>query len=144
MFLCYIVIITTPTCTANSQLLSYASQLPTEDPDLDDDEEVHGATGSGFKNTNGPWSDRGRPYVYGEEDGDGDGPGEGYYDVGSNSRNGGGSNGKNAGVDGTDEYNVEMVSNLRTVLFGFILCAHVLLCCVVYCRARCGEARGTR
>ena len=75
-----------------------------------------GATGSGFKNTNGPWSDRGRPYVYGEEDGDG--PGEGYYDVGSNSRGGGGgggSNGRNAGADGTDEYNVEMVSAFKIV-----------------------------
>lgn len=129
-------------------MLSYASQLPTEDPDLDDDEEVHGsasgATGSGFKNTNGPWSDRGRPYVYGQDDGDGDGPGEGFYDVGSAFRgSNGGGNGKNAGVDGTDEYNVEMVSmRVNTWNVVVFLCSfHHLL--DTYCRARCAEARGT-
>lgn len=77
---------------------------------MDDDDEVHGATGGGFKQRSpGPWSDRGRPYVYGDDDNDEPG-GEGYYDVGANSRNGGGSNGRNAGADGTDGYDIELVS----------------------------------
>lgn len=101
-------------------MLSYASQLPTEDPDLelDDCDELHGggAIGAGFKSRSQNRSqNRGnRPYVYEQDDEGGDNGSpdvdlQDYYEVGSNSRNGGSKNGA-VGADGTDGYNLEMVS----------------------------------
>lgn len=71
-------------------------------PDLDDDEESHGRSAPP-----GPWSNKGRAFVYGADD-DAEGEQEGsagFYEIGKYS-NGGGSGGANGGRGGQ----VEMVS----------------------------------
>jgi len=77
--------------TATSQMLSYASQLPTEDPDdLDDDTELHGSAP-----VSRPWMDKNRGFVYGDEDE------ESFYDIGRDA-------GANSSTDRSNAGHVEM------------------------------------